>query len=124
MVTVPRVMLVGLVVASVLGLSASAPSGGPGRQGPRPTTPIEHLVIIQLENWSFDALFGTWPGANGFPGPGTPTPFPQTDKLGNILTSLPGPAPTCPPTPTRIAGTPTPTPTPTTERPGCFPMTV
>jgi phospholipase C len=26
---------------------------------------IEHLVIIYLENWSFDGLYGSFPGANG-----------------------------------------------------------
>jgi len=30
-----------------------------------PTTPISHVVIIMMENHSFDNLFGTFPGARG-----------------------------------------------------------
>ena len=30
-------------------------------------TPIQHVVIITMENHSFDSLFGTYPGANGLP---------------------------------------------------------
>jgi phospholipase C len=30
-------------------------------------TPIQHVVIIPMENHSFDSLFGTYPGANGLP---------------------------------------------------------
>src|SRR5437667_438202 len=26
---------------------------------------IDHLVVIYQENWAFDSLFGTFPGANG-----------------------------------------------------------
>ena len=101
-----------LVVASS---ATSAPAGQPGLQGPPGTTQIQHLVVIQLENWSFDSLFGTFPGVDGLtPGPGTPTPLPQTDKLGTPLTSLPGPIPTCSPV----------SPTPTTVPPGCFPQVV
>src|SRR5258706_94582 len=29
------------------------------------TTPIQHVVVIMMENHSFDNLFGTFPGANG-----------------------------------------------------------
>ena len=31
---------------------------------------IQHIVVIYQENWSFDALYGKYPGANGV-GPGT-----------------------------------------------------
>src|SRR5690349_4778772 len=123
MVTLPRAILLCVVGATLLGLTAAAPSGSPGRQGPATTTPIEHLVIIQIENWSFDSLFGFFPGADGFAGAGTPTPFPQTDKLGNPLASVPGPNPTCGPAvpvPTQSRGTPATTATP----PGCFPVTM
>src|SRR5207249_3617028 len=26
---------------------------------------IKHTVVVYLENWSFDSLYGTFPGANG-----------------------------------------------------------
>ena len=28
-------------------------------------TPIRHVVIVVMENHSFDSIFGTFPGANG-----------------------------------------------------------
>jgi phospholipase C len=33
----------------------------------RPTTPIEHFVVLMQENHSFDNYFGTYPGADGIP---------------------------------------------------------
>ncbi len=33
-----------------------------------PTTPIEHFIVLMQENHSFDNYFGTYPGADGFPG--------------------------------------------------------
>jgi phospholipase C len=123
MLTVPRFIMLAVAVAALLGISASAPSNSPWQQGPQPTTPIEHLVVIQLENWSFDSLFGSFPGADGFLVPGAPTPYPQTDKLGAPLAGMAGPPPTC------AAAVPTATPTaggvrPTATPPGCFPLTM
>jgi phospholipase C len=77
-----------LFLASVLALSAVASGPSPAR----PTTPIEHVVVIFLENWSFDGLYGGFPGADGLtPGPGTPTPYPQVNKTGTPLALLPQP---------------------------------
>src|SRR5260370_12030225 len=50
---------------------------------------INHFVIIYQENWSFDALYGNFPGANGAP---FNTPTNQVDKNGNPLTNLPTPS--------------------------------
>ena len=33
----------------------------------QPHNPIEHVVIIVMENHSFDNYFGTYPGVNGSP---------------------------------------------------------
>ncbi|HZS00434.1 MAG TPA: alkaline phosphatase family protein [Chloroflexota bacterium] len=75
--TVPRAITLCLALAAVLAASAVASSPTPQRTA----TPIEHLVVIYLENWSFDALYGTFPGADGLtPGPGTPTPLPQAQR--------------------------------------------
>src|SRR4051794_29239204 len=115
----PRIIMLCVAVAALLGLAANAPSNAPGQQGPRPNTPIEHFVVIQLENWSFDSLFGTFPGADGFPRTGTPTPYPQTDKLGTPLTGMAGPpcrTPTATATPGPVRATPLPS--------GCFPPTM
>lgn len=39
------------------------------------TTPITHVVVIMLENHSFDNLFGTFPGANGITLPEASNPL-------------------------------------------------
>ena len=40
---------------------------GPSGMGGPPDTrvPIDHVIVLFLENRSFDHLFGTYPGANG-----------------------------------------------------------
>ncbi len=39
------------------------------------TTPIQHVVVIMLENRTFDNLFGRFPGANGITEPRAPDPL-------------------------------------------------
>ncbi|HEY7068094.1 MAG TPA: alkaline phosphatase family protein [Chloroflexota bacterium] len=86
MTALSRVIPFCLALGGGLGLSAVA-SGEPASQ--HPTTPIEHLVVICLENWSFDGLYGTFPGADGLvQGPGTPQPSPQANKTGVPLASV------------------------------------
>jgi phospholipase C len=56
--------LAGLVagsVGTVMVYSASAPRAATS------TSPIKHVVILMLENHTFDNYFGTFPGANGIP---------------------------------------------------------
>jgi phospholipase C len=59
----------------VVGVPAGSPSSN-GRSVaivPRAsTTPIQHVVVIMMENHSFDNFFGTFPGANGFTLPHAP----------------------------------------------------
>lgn len=51
-------------VAILLGLAiASAARAAP--PGDRALSRLQHLVVIYQENWSFDALYGRFPGANG-----------------------------------------------------------
>jgi phospholipase C len=50
---------------------------------------IDHFVVIYQENWSFDALYSQFPGANGAP-PGTNAN--QVDKNGVAITNLPTPS--------------------------------
>src|SRR5262245_28480652 len=50
---------------------------------------INHIVVIYQENWSFDSLYGHFPGANGLDNAGPTTP--QVDKDGNPYTTLPQP---------------------------------
>jgi phospholipase C len=50
---------------------------------------IKHIVVIYLENHSFDNLYGQYPGANGLANAGARAT--QNDLLGNPFTFLPSP---------------------------------
>ncbi len=50
---------------------------------------VEHIVVIYQENWSFDGLYGTFPGANGIANAGAAAR--QVDKQGNAYLTLPPP---------------------------------
>jgi LPXTG-motif cell wall-anchored protein len=53
------------------------------------TNPINHVIVIFQENWSFDSLYGKFPGANGIANAGDA--LKQVDKNNQPLTSLPQP---------------------------------
>lgn len=48
---------------------------------------INHVVILFMENWTFDAHYGQFPGANGLNAPGAV--IPQVDKQGKVYETLP-----------------------------------
>jgi phospholipase C len=50
---------------------------------------INHIVVIYQENWSFDSLYGHFPGANGLDNASATTP--QVDKDGQPYATLPQP---------------------------------
>lgn len=53
---------------------------------------IKNVVVIYQENWSFDALYGSFPGANGLSSASAAAEIPQFDKFtGNPITTLPQP---------------------------------
>jgi len=52
-----------LGVAVLCGLFVACARGGDAQVGVR--VPIDHIVVLYLENRSFDHLFGTFPGAEG-----------------------------------------------------------
>src|SRR5579884_414863 len=56
---------------SLLQARASSQLSGTG------TSKIQHVVIIMLENHTFDNFFGQFPGANGVSLPHEPDPFPS-----------------------------------------------
>src|SRR5262249_42317152 len=69
-----------------------------GASAAQPAGKLKHLIVIYMENWPFDALYGTFPGVNGIltatPGPSgaTATPIPgfiQVNKTGIPYTVLP-----------------------------------
>ena len=41
--------------------------GDAAGQGPQPSTPIHHFLVLLQENHTFDNYFGTYPGADGIP---------------------------------------------------------
>lgn len=100
--------------AGAAGASASAGSGGSGGSagaagvsggsstagtGGAPTKPelssVEHVVVIYLENHSFDCLYGSYPGAEGLASPGAHVP--QVDHASHaVLSTLPESDPNIP----------------------------
>ena len=63
--------------------SASSPTPTPA---PSPTPQINNVIVVIMQNRSFDHLFGTYPGANGI----TPTGagFSQQDSAGKTVTPM------------------------------------
>src|SRR5713226_7315286 len=61
-------------LASITLLSQAHASGQQNRSTPNP---IQHVVIIMLENHTFDNYFGQFPGANGVTLPEQPDPLPS-----------------------------------------------
>ncbi len=54
-----------------------------------PLARVRHIIVIYQENWSFDSLYGKFPGANGF---AYSFPMiPQFDLNGNSICQLPQP---------------------------------
>src|SRR5437763_12900231 len=56
------------VTALALGLAVALPSPSraqPAGDAPKGLDRIQHIIVVYLENHSFDNLFGTFPRANG-----------------------------------------------------------
>ena len=80
-----RLVSIPLTVAGLALLAvASIGTGGPAGLGK-----IEHIVVIYLENRSFDHLFGAFPGANGLANAGPAAV--QVDEKGQPYEFLPAP---------------------------------
>jgi len=59
----PAVLSLGLLLATISVSSADEP---PGRRPLRNLREIKHIIVIYQENWSFDSLYGQFPGADGY----------------------------------------------------------
>jgi phospholipase C len=74
-------LFIGVVLLAILSISASwlIPMGrrASAQRVGVPTTPITHVVIIMMENHSFDNLFGDYPGVNGVKEPRASDPMPS-----------------------------------------------
>ena len=80
-----------IVAICTLGLLlGSCGTPQPARSSPSPGIErIGHVVVIYLENRSFDGLYGHFPGANGLAEAAAAAP--QLDKAGNPYAALPRP---------------------------------
>jgi phospholipase C len=79
-----RVSLVSLLAVSVFGIhlwSAQRPTA--------PLSDLQNIIIIFQENWSFDSMFGFFPGANGIANAGDA--IKQEDQKGKRYATLPQP---------------------------------
>jgi phospholipase C len=116
-----------LAVVSVgAGSAAVFAAGRRAAPAPAATSPaglarIKHIVVIYLENWSFDSLYGRFPGADGL-AQATAAPA-QVDAAGapyptlpQPLASPPGAKPTNPAAAENTGLAPTPAPRPVDAR--------
>jgi acid phosphatase len=78
-----RASTLALSIACSLALITSSQAQAGGLQK------LNHIVVIYQENWSFDSLYGKFPGANGFDNAADTTP--QVDKDGEPYITLPQP---------------------------------
>ena len=60
---VTAVLWIGFILAMT---SASAAEDSQDRKPLRNLRDIKHIIVIYQENWSFDSLYGRFPGANGY----------------------------------------------------------
>ena len=68
-------------------LAAACAAQAPAPLDSRGIERIDHVVVLFQENWSFDGLFGKFPGANGLAN--AANALPQSDKNGNVYAVLP-----------------------------------
>ena len=66
----------GAIFKSTIFITVSSGSSG--------ASPLNHIVVIMMQNQSFDHLFGHFPGVNGI-APEV-NGYSQADKLGNVIT--------------------------------------
>ena len=77
-------------LSAALMLTIAAGLTGPSRASAAgPLDRINHIVVIYQENWSFDSLYGSFPGANGIAQAGDTVR--QVDKNGTPYSTLPQP---------------------------------
>jgi len=83
-----RVARAALITACICFASGCNGCSNPAQTTPPPTglARLNHLVVIVLENWSFDSLYGEMAGAEGL---ATATILPQVDATGAAYVTLP-----------------------------------
>ena len=91
---IPLALSLTLVAASAASLPGALPAGaasGGAASGGATTdfSKINHVIVIYQENWSFDSLYGYFPGANGLDN--AANNHTQLDKNGKAYLNLPQP---------------------------------
>lgn len=77
-------LILALAIAGCRGVGAAPEPGPPVPGTPGVTSsPVKRVIVVVMQNSSFDHLFGTFPGANGAR-PGSPG-FSQRDPQGNMV---------------------------------------
>jgi acid phosphatase len=88
----PLVVLTAALVIAAFMLTPTAASNKDASAQAKKLTKlsrINHVIVIYQENWSFDSLYGLFPGADGLQN--AFDTIPQVDPSGNPLTVLPQP---------------------------------
>lgn len=78
----------GSFATALAGCSSSSSSPGTTPADPQVTglrQKINHVIVIYQENWSFDGLYGNFPGANGY---NNAVNFAQIDASGNPISTI------------------------------------
>src|SRR5215813_3984097 len=83
-----RLLRGGIALLITLMLAAYA-HGSANAQSTTGKTPLKHIIVVYMENWSFDSLYGMFPGANGLAN--ATGAAPQVDKDGKVYDKLPAP---------------------------------
>jgi phospholipase C len=76
-------------LATIIALFVILHGAAASAETARPIDQIKHVIVIYLENWSFDGLFGRFPGANGHANAGASVQ--QVKKDGTPYETLPQP---------------------------------
>lgn len=71
-------------------IAAGALRARPAQRATASLVDVQNVIVIYQENWSFDSLFGFFPGANGIANAKDDT-IRQEDKNGKAYTTLPQP---------------------------------
>ncbi len=85
-----RTIALSLIVYTAVIFAPSANAQVLSSKGDAKLAAIDHWIIIYQENWSFDGLYGKFPGAEGLKA--AESAIPQVDKTGQALARLPDPS--------------------------------
>ena len=83
-----------LGVATILITTLTGGGGAATGLAPAGLAQVKHVVVIDLENWSFDSLYGNFPGADGLSAAASAPR--QVGKDGRPLATLPQPLASAP----------------------------